>query len=796
MADFKLVGQSFAPQDLVAKITGRAKYAEDFRAEGMLFTKLLLSPMPHARVRSIDYSEALALPGVVAVLTADEVPHDDHPFEAALTNEPVYEGEPILAVAAEDETIAANAIELIKVDLEPLPFVLNPLDSLRPGGPNANTAGNVYRERELETLKWPQEVFDAAGPDEMPIGEATDEWEYGDLEAGFADADVILEETLYCHSVTHHPMEPRSALAYWQNGKLFMHASVQSLAQTRRAMADRLELPLEDVVMIGEYCGGGFGSKIRGSVTEVIPALLAKKTGRPVMMRVTRAEETIFGRGRPGMLGWAKVGLRNDGRMTALDLFLVQDNGPYSRQGDSGTAGDVAALAYTPGAMRFRTIPVLTNTPPRAAQRGPGGVQIVSMLDPMVDRACRQAGIDRLQVRLANAPGHDVEFGRGSYAITSSYAKEALERGAELFNWAERSQRSGQRNGSKVRGVGLALSPYYGGTSGWDGLLVIQPDGKLYIHQGIGNLGTHSVMDTAKAAAEALDMPWEDCEVIWGNTTRNVPHSSTSSGSQTTHAHTRANWVVGQAMKAQIQELASLELGGSPGSYTVSNGRVSGPGGSLSFAQVAERAMRRGGKFDGSEVPEDINDMTKESVAALQGSGMVCAAKDNLPHTARTYSFVVSFMEVEVDTETGMYDILDITTVADCGTVLNPRSLIAQTNSGVIQGVGIARSFKWAIDPTWGVHLTKRLEAAKPPTILDLPVSFTTEAVDLPDPQNPVGCKGIGEPPVGAGAGALICAIEDALGGTHPSHQPVTPDKLVNILENGCLPCGRLETHV
>jgi CO/xanthine dehydrogenase Mo-binding subunit len=439
---------------------------------------------------------------------------------------------------------------------------------------------------------------------------------------------------------------------------------------------------------------------------------------------------------------------------------------------------------------------VLTNTPPRAAQRGPGGVQGVSMLEPMIDRAARQLGLDRLQVRMVNAPNHQTQFGRGSYPVTSAYVTEALTQCGQLFNWSERSQRSGQRNGTKVRGVGMALSPYYGGTSGWDGLLVIRPDGKLYIHQGVGNLGTHSVLDTAKAAAEALDFPWESTEVVWGNSTKHLPHSSTQSGSQTTHAHTRANWVVGQFAKTLLQELAALELGGSPAAYQVSAGRVSGPGGSLTFAQAAERAIARGGKFDGHELPEDINEMTRTSATALAGQGLVAAAKDNLPHTARTYSFVVSMVELDLDVETGVYDILNVTSVADCGTVLNPRSLTAQANGGVIQGIGIARSFKWAIDPTWGVHLTKRLEATKPPTMLDIPTELTFAAVNQPDPQNPVGSKGIGEPPVGAGAGALICAVEDALGGMHPSHQPLTPDKIVSIIENDCLPCGRLETHV
>lgn len=801
MAEYNLIGRDLVPQDLIAKITGRAKYAEDYRAEGMLFTKLLASPLPHARVVSIDLSAALAHPGVIAILTADEVPQDEFPFEPCLTNEPLYEGEPILAVAAVDEVTAADAIELIKIEFEPLPFVVNPLDSLRAGGPNANTRGNVYLGREVGELKWDQSIFDAAGPNEMPMGPAAEEWEYGEggVEAGFARADYVIEETLYSHAATHHPMEPRTAMAYWQNGKVYIHCSVQSVAQSRRAMADRLGIPFEDVVFVSEFCGGGFGSKIRGSVTEVIPALLARKAGRPVMMRVNRNEETAFGRARPGMMGWVKMGFRNDGRMTAMDLFLVQENGPYSRQGDTGTAADCASLTYTPETMRFRNTPVLTNAPPRAAQRGPGGSQGVPMLEPVVDRAARALGIDRLAIRKLNGPDATTKFGRASTELTSCYSPEVLERGGELFNWAERAARSGQRNGSKVTGVGVALASYYGGTSGWDGLLIIRPDGKLYIHQGVGNLGTHSVLDTARAAAEVLGSEWEDCEVVFGASARHLPHSSTQSGSQTTHAHTRANHAVGVAMYGLLQELAALELGGSPTSYAVGGNRVyriGSPGTGLTFAQAAERAIARGGKFSGEVLPDDINEMTRNSATGLAGQGLVAAAKDNYPHTARTYSFVATFAEVEVDIETGVHEVIEMTTVADCGTVVHPRSLAAQAHAGVIQGMGLVQSLRWSIDPTWGVHLSKRLEAAKPPTILDGAHSYNFEAIDLPDPQNPVGAKGIGEPPVGAGSGALVCAIEDALGGLSPTHTPLTPDKVLSIYENGRIASGRLAIHV
>ena len=218
MAD--LIGKNFTPPDLRGKVTGRAKYAEDFRADGMLFCRLYLSPMPHARVRSIDASEALAMDGVIAVLTADEVPAIPAPGNPILTNEPCYVGEPILALAAVDETTAQDALEKIKVDLEPLPFTVDPLDSLRPGGPNARSDGNTIVPREgVQEIKWTPEDFAAAQDGQLPMGEAVAEWSYGEVDAGFEAAALVLDETFVTAGHSHHSMEPRSAMAYWQNGK-------------------------------------------------------------------------------------------------------------------------------------------------------------------------------------------------------------------------------------------------------------------------------------------------------------------------------------------------------------------------------------------------------------------------------------------------------------------------------------------------------------------------------------------------------------------------------------------------
>ena len=794
-----VIGTDISPPDLRAKITGQARYAEDFHAEGMVFAKLLLSPMPHARVLGVDASAALAMEGVLGILRADELPvQAEGTREGALTDEPKYEGEPILAVAAVDETTAAAAVEAIRVELEPLPFVLDPLDSLREGGPDAQVGGNVAGRGELSSLKWPASVFEEAGADRLPMGEAPAEWTIGDIDAGFAEADVIVEETIVHQSVTHHPMEPRSCMAYWQNGKLFLHGSTQSTERTRGSVARMAGVEPDDVVFIGEYCGGGFGSKISGSPIMAVPAVLSRKIGRPVMLRITRYEENYIGRARAGFQGWAKIGFRADGRMTALDLYLVQDSGPYGAS-DFFTAGTVATASYQPENMRFRGVAILTNTPPRSAQRAPGGAQIVAMLEPLVDKAARELDVDRLAIRKINAPDSNGWLGPQQGPFTSAYVREALDLGGELFGWEEKRQLSGQRNGTKVTGVGIGLSPFTAGSTGRDGLLVIRPDGKLYVHQGIGNLGTHSIADTARPAADVLDLSWDQVVIVWGDTSKHLPFSTVQAGSQTTHAHTRANHAAATAMVGLLQELAARELGGSPGSYRVSDGRVFRAGNrraGMSFAEAARVAMALGGKFSGGEYPEDLNDATKAAVAGLAGEGLIAAARDNYERAGSVYTWVATFAQVELDVETGEVEIIDLASATDCGTVMHPRSLAAQTNGGVFQGIGMAKGQRWVFDPKWGIPFTKRFYTARPPGMLDVPPSPRFAAVDRADPHTPVGAKGIGEPPVGAGEAAYVCAVADAMGGLCLCRTPLTADMILAELEGRPRPYGLLDTHV
>ena len=806
---YKLVGHDYSTNDLVAKVTGTAKYAEDFRAEGMLFCRLVLSPMPHARVKRIDASKALAMPGVKGILTHEDIPgaadymndngtmiHVNRFAELALTNEPMYQGEPIMAVAAVDELTAANAIEAIEIEMEPLPFNTDPLDSLRPGSENARREGNVWvregREEKLTVLKWTDEDFAAEKEGKLPMGHAPDEWFYGDIDAGFKNAALVLDETFSTEDVSHQCLEPRTTMAHWQNGKLYLYTGTQSTFQTVAAIARWMHMPEDKVVFISEYTGGGFGSKITGALTLVIPALLSKKLNAPVMMRISRHEEHFIGRARPGIRSRTKVGFDKNGRITALDMFLVSDAGSYGSNGDGGACGQITSLLYQPPAMRWRNVTVATNTPPRSAQSAPGGMQAIAIMEPILSKAARKLGIDQVALRRVNAPEGKAEYGppnaqgKRSY-VTSCFLKQALDEGAKQFKWNERVAQKPKQSGTKVRGVGVALSCYHGGTIGFDGLIVITPQGRVQIHSGIGNLGTEAVIDVHRAAAEVLNVPWDACDIVWGDTSKHFPFTCASGGSQTVHAMTRAGHAVGLECVQRLKEVAAKTHGGNPAEYEVANLRVfrKGGGASMSFAQAAQAAIKLGGIYDGHDVNPDVHPATKQAVAALAGQGLVASAKDKFPHDGDSFSYLACFAEVETDLETGKYYITDYLGYADVGTVLHPAALGGQVLGRSTLGIAHAIGQKWVIDPQYGVTVAERFYTNRPPTILDVPVDMQWNALNIPDPETPVGARGCGEPPVGGGCSSILNALSDALGDNIYQRVPVNLDTILTSYEAG-----------
>ena len=825
MAEQKLVGQNYATPDLLAKVTGKAKYAEDFRADGMLFVKLLLSPIPHGRVVRVDTSTAEAMPGVRGILRASELPSPadtvtdlgetiraNPKAERALTDEPVYAGEPILAVAAVDEETAAAAIEAIHVEYEQLPFVVDPLTSLRPDGPNPRVEGNTWGRPatapgqppgllDVQELKWTAEDFAGVDDGTLPTGKAQVDWSYGDLEAGFKSAALVLDETFSVANNQHHILEPRSALAWWQNGKLHIHSGTQSAVQTVAAIARWMNIPASDVVLITEYTGGGFGARATGSVHSMIPALLAKKTNAPVMMRITREEEQYIGGIRPAVHGRVKAGFAKDGRLLALDLFLVGENSAYEAQADANSGGRFVSLLYQPQAMRSRGITVLTNTPPRRAQSQPGGLQAIMVVEPVMAKAARQLGIDQVALRRINAPEGKAKIGpadaKGERAYaTSAFLKEALDRGKEAFRWDERKARSGKRNGSTVRGVGVAVSTFVAGSTGFDGLFVIKPDGRMYVQSGVGNLGTESVFDVHRVAADLLGMPWDKVTVSWGDTAQPLPWTCVSGGSQTTHAMTRAAHAAASDAIAKAKEIAAKALGGTAESYQVAGERVFSGGRSMTLAEVARRAIEMAGKYDGHELPENINAVTKTAAAAMAGQGLMGVARDTYPRDGGSYSFVAGFAEVEVDVETGHYQVLDYTAIGDSGTIIHPRAYGGQLLGRSVLGMSHALSLKTVYDQHYGLSMTQRFYQSRPPTLLDIPRNMHWEAVNIPDPETPVGARGIGEPPVAAGACAILNALSDALGDDVYRRAPVTMDSVLMALEHGRPMQDPLTAHI
>jgi CO/xanthine dehydrogenase Mo-binding subunit len=809
----KLVGQNYTTPDLVAKVTGQAKYAEDYRAEGMLHARLLLSPLPHARARSINVSAALAMPGVKAVLLPEEIPgpadtvtdlgqtiRANQKGERALTSEPLYQGEPVVAVAAIDELTAVEAIEKIEIDWEPLPFNVDPIDSLRPGRPTARVEGNVWVRPEVKPgqpppppevgeVKWTEQDFADVAQGKLPMGKPLDEWSYGDVDAGFKSAALVLDETFVTPNTSHQTLEPRAAMAYWQNGKLYIHCSTQSAIQTVASVARWLHIEPTDVVLISNYTGGGFGSKATGTLTSVIPALLSKKTNAPVLMHISREDEHNIGGARPAVHGRIKVGFSKEGRILALDMYSIGENGPYEQQGDAAQSGRIVSLMYQPQAMRWRGITVLTNTPPRRAQSQPGGMQGITIFEPILAKAARTLAVDQVAIRKINAPVGKAPLGpanaRGQRAYaTSAFIKEALDKGSASFNWDARKATTGmsKRQGTKVRGVGVAVSTFVAGSVGFDGLFVLKPDGRMYIQSGVGNLGTESMSDTNRVAAEMLDVPWEKVELTWGDTSKHLPWSCVSGGSQTTHAMTRAAHAAASDAIRKLQLIASKTHGGRPEDYVVAR---KGGGAGMTLAQAAQKAIDLGGEFDGHELPKDINAFTRRSATALAGQGLMGVARDNYPHDGQTFSYVASFAEVEVDVETGKYHITDFQAVADVGTVVHPKALGGQVLGRSMLGIGHAISQKWVFDQHYGVPLATRFYQNKPPTILDAPQKMAWSAVEIPDPETPVGARGIGEPPVGAGASAVLNALSDALGDEIFRRAPVNLDTILASLEAG-----------
>ena len=723
------------------------------------------------------------------MLTADDVYPDGEPQSTGLkmlTNEPTLVGEPILAVAAVDEKTAETAISRISVTFERLPFVLDPLDSLQPEGADAYNGGNTFVFRQgFAVEKWTAAQVASLRAGNEPTAEPQQTVEYGDLEAAFGESSYVYEGTFTNAGYPHMSMEPRSALAYWEDGKLYLHGGSQSLTAFADGIAGVIGVPKEDLVFVNAATGGGFGQRARAGSIPIygVPAKLSQKINRPVMMRITREEEFTIGGARQGLTGWIKVGFKSDGVMAACDLWIVSDNGGKGGGADAYSAADCISVLYQADAVRFRGTAVGTNTAHRGAQRGPGQNQIAPIISPILDAAADELGVSRFDIRKINTPMTGDVGGPQRTPFTSAYMPETLDLAAEKFGWEERQSRRRRTNGSKVIGLGIGQGYHNAGRSGMDGIVMMGPDGRLKVHNGVGNLGTYSYASTSRAAAEVLKMPWERVDIVTGRTDLHLPITSPQDGSNSIFTNTRTCFGAAQDMLAKMKEIASGDLGGTPEDYDISNERVhqiADESVGMSFGQVASRALELGGKYTGSsDLPEELAEWTQISISRLAGTAFMGVFHDPR-HEGNPPGFTVSCVEIELDTETGKYEILDLINVADSGTIMHPKGMENQLVGGAVWGIGLSGYERHLYDPQNGMPASTGYWQSKIPTFLDTPVKIQTGWTDLPDPENPVGARGVGEPAQGSVSAALTAAISDALGGHIFGASPITADMIIN----------------
>jgi len=801
--NLQYVGEDFVPPDARPKVTGAAKYADDYLFDDLLHAKTVKSPYAHAEVVSIDASAAESMSGVEAVITYEDVP-DNGVGEPALDGEPKVFGYPVAAVAATDEYTAAAAVEAIDVEYRVLDHVIDPVETLKPDGPNARLDGNAPTGEAggesaegqgggtsaTDVVKWGNADFSTRFP-ENP-GDYTIKWSWGDVESGFEKADAVVEDTVETQPIPTNPMEPRSTVAHWEgSGKVTVWGSSQSISLTHTGLAGYLGVAPPDLHFICNYCGGGFGSKGTWYAAMGVPAFLSKEVNRPVKLRGTRKEEFHWGNGRTSEVFKFRIGATEDGTITALDVQAISNAGAYGSDALSGASASLDSLSavWQPETMRARAVGVFTNTPKRWPMRGPGENQAGLAISQVIDQLADELGVDPLELRRSNTATKGSPVGANRAPLTSANLDQAYDMAAEAIGYDDLRGQSGSRDGSTVRGVGIGAADHASGYVGFDGLVVIHTDGTVEVRQGAGNLGTESYAAVARMVAETMDVPWDQVEVNWGDSAK----SSFTLGqfsSNTTFTTGLANVRAAETAVQYLKELGAREFGGDPEDFEVADGRVTDGASEMTLGAAAQAAVDAGGKYSGEEVPEKYQEslvpLTLGAAAGVTGQALVAFGKttgEDLEGTVRSQAGAIA--EVSVDVETGKVSVENIANYCDSGRVVHPESHSAQIEGATVQGVGYALSEHYLHDEDTGIPLNTDFYKNKPPSIYDYSANPPkVGGVGEPDPFGPHGAKGVGEPPYGSAAAAVASAVGDALGTTFETF-PITPSAVLEKIENG-----------
>ena len=729
--DYKVVGTRPVRHDGTDKVTGRAKYGADFDAAGLLYAKVLRSPHAHARIKSINTSKAEAAPGVRAVVTGQDVPTDSAAARKVIAKDKVlYKGHPVAAVAAASAHEAEQALALIEVEYEPM---------------KAATEVREAMAEDAELLHENQTTTE--------MGEETDKhsniathfrYEQGDLEQGFAAADVIVEKEYSTATVHQGYIEPQNSAAFWNtNGELTVWTSTQGAFTTRDALAGVLDLPVSKVKVVPMEIGGGFGGKIP-IYLEPLTALLSKKAGVPVKGAMSRAE--VFEATGPtsGSYMWVKMGATNDGKIVAAEGSLAFDSGAFP--GSPVTAGAQCMFAcYDIDNARVDGYDVVANKPPVAAYRAPGAPIAAFAAETVVDELAEKLGIDPIEFRVRNASKEGTRRVDGPVfpKIGNIETLEAA-RDSDLYQ---------RKLEGPNRGRGVASGFWFNIGLQSSASISVHADGTIALVEGSTDIGGTRA-SIAMQAAEVLGIPAEDVHPSVGDTD-SVGYTFLTGGSRTTFATGWAAYECAQDIKQKMIERAAGIWDVDAADVDLVDGvlqHTSDQELKLSFKELAGQLNRTGGPIS-SQVSVDP-----------RGAGG---------------AFATHIVDVEVDTDTGKVTVLDYTAIQDVGKAIHPSYVEGQIQGGVVQGIG------WALNEEYRFNADGRMENSsfldyRMPTSLDLPM-IGTVIVEVANPGHPFGVRGVGEVPIVPPMAAVANAIYHAIG-VRMNKLPMSPDAILESL--------------
>jgi 4-hydroxybenzoyl-CoA reductase alpha subunit len=763
--DFKIIGKPFRKVDARAKCVGQTKFADDIVLPRMLFCKILRSHLPHAFIKSIDISKALALPGVFAVITGKDFPipygilpvsQDEH---ALCVDKVRFIGDPVAAVAAIDEDVAFDAMNLIEVEYEPLNTISTIEEAVLIDEPRIHDygdGGNVHKKVSLE---------------------------FGNLEEGFAEADVVREDVFFYEGNTHLPMEQHAAVAQFDSdGKITLWSSTQTPHYVHRALAKVLGLPASHIRVIATPNGGGFGGKSDPFNHEVVVCKLSMITGRPVKCTLTREEVFYCHRGRHPVLMKVKTGVKNDGAITAMHFQSYLDGGAYGSYGVASTfyTGALQTVTYDVPRYKFQGIRTFTNKPPCGPKRGHGTPQPRYALEVQLDKIAEQLGIDPVEIRRQHLVAPN--------SVTANYLRigsmglgACIDKIVEGSRWHERF--SWDQNNRKLpfgKGIGIACSSYICGAGlpiYWNNMpqsgvqLRLDRQGGVCVMCGSTDIGQGSDSILAYIVAEVLGIDPFDIRVITADTDLTPVDLGSYSSRVTLMTGNAAIQAAERARELLVMAVAE-KLGVPIENLSLAERRVfdvENPEVGVSFAEAVVLAESKFGTIGtvGSYTPP-------RSPGKFKGSGVG-------PSPAYSYSAAVA--EVDVNPDTGIVVVERVWIAHDIGRSINPMLVIGQVEGSVYMGLGEILMEEMVYRENRNVvHKFPSMLEYKSPTTMEM-CDVQTYLIEDPDPNGPYGAKEVGQGPLLPVPPAVANAVYNAVG-VRIDEVPITPEKVVRALRD------------